>query len=136
MKKLVFLVVSVGLAFGAAAQGSVKPPVKHPRPSKQVVVVRSYPMFSPYFGMGRSYFGYPPFGYGYYDRYNYQSRPTRLDLQIQDIQNEYRDRIASVRHDDDLSRKERRQKVRELKNDREKSITEARRNYYKTDVKI
>jgi hypothetical protein len=136
MKKLVFLVVSLGLAFGAAAQRTVKPPVKNPRPAKQVVVVRSYPMFSPYFGFGRSYFGYPPFGYGFYDRYRYQTRPTELDLKIQDIQNEYRDRIGSVRHDDDLSRKERREKVRELKNEREKHINEVRRNYYKTDVNV
>lgn len=135
MKKLVFLVVSFGLAFGAFAQRSVKSPPRNPGPAQKVVVVRSYPpMFSPYFGFGRP-FGYSRFGYGFYDPFRPQPRPSKLDMEIQDIQYDYRDRVASVRADKDLTRKERRQKVRELKNERDKVVSETRRNYHKTDYR-
>jgi hypothetical protein len=138
MKKLVVIIAALGLAFGASAQVSKSGPVRGPRPAKKVVIVRSYPPFHPYFGFrggfyGYSpFYGYPPFGYGF-DNYRYQNRPTKLDLQVEDIKNDYQDRILSVRRDDDLSRKERRNKVRELKLERDRTINDAKKNYYKTD---
>ena len=48
-------------------------------------------------------------------------------------QNEYQDRIRSVRMADDLSRKERRKKVQELKYRMDKEIIDTRKNYYKSD---
>ena len=133
MKKLVIALVFVGLAVSASAQKSVRSPIRNPRPPQKVVVVRSYPPFSPYFGYGRSFYGYPPFGFGYDYGYRYQNRPTRLDLKVEDIKNDYQDRVWSVRHDDGLSRKEKRKKVQELKYNRDKEIIDLKKNYYKTD---
>jgi hypothetical protein len=135
MKKLVFLVVSLGLAFGVSAQRSVKSPARNPRPPQKVVVVRNYPpMFSPYFGFG-SPFGFSRFGNRFYDPFRPQPRPSRLDMEIQDIQHEYRDRVASVRSDKDLSRRERRQRVKELKNERDRIVSETRSDYHKRDYR-
>jgi hypothetical protein len=140
MKKLFVVLVSLGLALGASAQKAVRGQGKDPRPSKRVVIVRSYPPFSPYYGFGRSFYGYHPFGYhpfGYFD-YGYRAnpRPTKLDLQIEDIRNDYDDRIASVRRDDDLSRKEKRKKVQELKQERDEKVSDAKKSYYKTDSHV
>ncbi|HTE27083.1 hypothetical protein, partial [Flavitalea sp.] len=108
MKKLVVLLVAFGLAFGASAQNK-GPRSVSPGPGKKVVVVRSYPPFSPFYGYGRGYYGYSPFyspfGFGFDNGYRYQNRPTKLDLQIEDIKNDYQDKIWSVRHSDELSRK-------------------------------
>lgn len=139
MKKLVVILVSLGLAFGANAQKG-RGPVRNTGPQK-VVIVRSYSPFSPYFGYGRSMygyspFGYGPFGYGFDNGYRYQNRPTKLDMQVEDIKNDYQDRIRSVRLDDALSRKEKRQKIAELKETREKEITDVRKNYYKSDSRV
>ena len=137
MKKLVVILVALGLAFGASAQSSKRSGSQNPRPERKVVVVRNYPPFSPYFGFGRPYFGYSPFygyspfGYGFDYGYRYQNRPTKLDLEIEDIRNEYQDRIASVRHDDALSRQEKRKRVQELKNERDKVVTETKKNYHR-----
>jgi hypothetical protein len=141
MKKLVVILVALGLTFGASAQSKRSGGVG-PVPGKKVVIIRSYPPFSPFYGYGRPYYGYPPFryspfyspfGFGFDNAYRYQNRPTKLDLRIEDIKNEYQDRIASVRQSDELSRKEKRQKVQELKNSRDKEINETRKNYYKSD---
>lgn len=70
------------------------------------------------------YYTYPYWGYNY-------SRPTQLDLNIQDIKNEYQDRIRSVRHDKTLTREDRKKNIRALKYEREKAIIEAKREYYK-----
>jgi hypothetical protein len=139
MKKLVVIIAALGLAFGASAQSSKSGPVRGPRPAKKVVIVRSYPPFNPYFGFrggfyGYSpFYGYPPFGNRFDNGYRYQNRPTKLDLQVEDIKNDYQDRILSVRLDDDLSRKEKRYKVKDLKNERDRAINDAKKNYYKTD---
>ena len=131
MKKLVVALAFLGLVVSASAQKSVRSPIRNPRPPQKVVVVRSYPPFSPYYGYGRSFYGYPPFGFDY--GYRYQNRPTRLDLKVEDIKNDYQDRIWSVRHDDDLSRKEKRKKVQELRYNRDKEIIDLRKNYHRTD---
>ncbi|MET0242076.1 MAG: hypothetical protein ABW174_01350 [Flavitalea sp.] len=137
MKKLIVVLMALGLAFGASAQRG-KAPVRVQQPAQRVVVVRSYPPFSPFYGYGRGFygpygfgnsrFGYDPYGYGYRER-----RPSKLDLEIEDIQNDYKDRIASVRSDDELSRKEKRSKIQELKYLKEKEIIDAKKSYYKTD---
>lgn len=62
-------------------------------------------------------------------------RSIKLELQIEDINNDYQDRIWSAKHTKDLSRGERRVKVHELKHDRDSAIIDAKRNYYKTDYK-
>ena len=139
MKKLVVVLVALGLAFGASAQNKSSGSVS-PRTGKKVVIVRSYPPFSPFYGYGRPYYGYSPFfspfGYGFDNGYRYQNRPTRLDLQVEDIKNDYQDKIWSVRNSDELSRKEKRQKVQELKTSREKEIIDTKKHYYKSDSRV
>ncbi|PWV48906.1 hypothetical protein [Chitinophaga sp. S165] len=78
------------------------------------------PFYSPF------YFGYPyPYAAAPY-------QPTKLDMQINDIKNEYADKIESVRLDKDLSGKERRAQVREFRRERDSAVLEAKRNYYKS----
>jgi len=76
---------------------------------------------------------YDPFFYGYYPYYGYRYyyRPTKLDLEIADVRNDYDEKIWSARHDNTLSGKERRHEVRELKHERDRAIQDAERNYYK-----
>ena len=130
MKKLLIILFSVGLALGASAQrhiGGGGVHVVRPR----VAIIGGYAPFSPYYGYGYG-FGYSPF---YAFPPSYTSRPSKLDLQIEDIRNDYKDRIWSVKHDDSLSKQDRKAKVRELKHDREAAIIDAKRNYYKTPSK-
>lgn len=129
MKKIMVIVVALGLAFGASAQrfghgfgGGGHVVIAAPR----VAVGIGYsPFYSP--------FGYYPFGYPYGNPYAYgrSYRPSKLQLQIEDIKNDYNDRIWSAKHDTNLSRKERRHEVHQLKVERDQAINEAKRNYYK-----
>lgn len=54
-----------------------------------------------------------------------------MEMKIQDIENDYKDRIASVRADDSLTGKEQREKVRDLKKDRDQAISDYKKKYYK-----
>lgn len=124
MNKILVVLFSMFLALGASAQKAVvvHPPVVHTVPRVIYYYPRPY-YYNPY------YFG---FNYGYnmpaYYRYN---RPTKLDMQIDDIKNEYSDRISSVKADDSLSHHDRRAKIRELKHERDQAVDDARKNYYK-----
>lgn len=98
-----------------------------------------YPSYYPayrYYGYS-PYFAYPLYGYGYPYGYSYPygyqrsySRPTRLDLQIQDIRDDYNERIYQVKHDKNVKRKERKQLVHDLEIQRDKAIIQAQRDYY------
>jgi hypothetical protein len=54
-----------------------------------------------------------------------------LERQIQDTENEYSDRISSVRADDSLSGHDRRAKIRDLRHERDQAIDDLKKNYYK-----
>jgi hypothetical protein len=126
MKKIMVIVVALGLAMGASAQrfghgfGGGHVYIAPPRVSV---------------GIGYSPFYYSPFGYypyGYNNSYYGRSyRPSKLDLTIQDIKNDYQDKICSAKHDTNLTRKQRRQEVHRLRSDRDQAIIDAKRNYYK-----
>lgn len=125
MKKLLIILLAGGLAFSASAQKFVnRGSYYHPR-SRVVISTGIYAPLHPYYGYG--YYSYPFYPYPYYIE-----RPTRLDLKIEDIRNDYRDRIWSARHDKTLPRKERRNMVHKLKHERDEAIIEAKRNYHKT----
>ena len=137
MKKIMLvMLLFLGLGFGASAQvhgrgGGGKVYVR-PR----VTIIGGGYGYSPYLPYG-PYLGY---GFGFNPYYTYPGmyhsyRPSKLSLQIEDIKNDYKDRIWSAKHDKDLSRRERRAKVQELKHERDGAIIDAKRNYYKTDVK-
>ena len=120
MKKTVTLVLLVLAVSAASAQ--IKGRGFFYSPGATVVVGGFYPslMFGPY------YLGYPYYGYG--PTY----RPSKLDIQIMDIKHDFEDRISSVKLDNSLSGKERRQKIRELKKERDDAVDAAKRNYYKS----
>jgi len=131
MKKLMVIVVALGLAFGASAQrgghgfggGGGHVIIAGPRVG---FGIGYSPFYSPY--------GYYPFGYPYgYNNYGYgrSYRPSKLQVQVEDIKNDYKDKIWSAKHDTSLSRKERRKEVHQLKSERDQAINDAKRNYYK-----
>jgi hypothetical protein len=127
MKKLFVIIISLGLALGASAQryfhGGGGYHYAGPRVS---VGIGAYAPFYPSYGYYSPFYGYPrTYGYGY------NNRPSKLTLKIEDIRNDYDDRIWSAKHDTSLSRKERKKMVHELKHERDQAINDAKKNYYK-----
>ncbi len=120
MKKISIVLFSIVLALSASAQKVFVRPVMPVGPH---IVYYSRPYY------------YNPFFYGglYYPWYDraYYYHPTKLDRQIQDIENEYSDRISSVRADNSLTGHQRRVMIRELRHERDQAVNDARRNYYK-----
>lgn len=128
MKRLLIIFFSLGLALGASAQkiGHVRG-FAYSRP-RVVVGLGAFAPLYPYYGLG--YSPYSPYG-SYGPRYGYGRRPSRLDLKIEDIKNDYQDKIWAARHDKTLPRSERRKLVHQLKHERDQAITDTKRNYYK-----
>ncbi len=130
MKKLVILVVAMGIfsavaAAGPQSRGYVKGGYYRPH----TVIVRGYydPFYSPYYGWG---FGYPYYMYPY----GYPSaapRPSKLDQEIADLEHDYSQKISSVRMDKSLSGKERRAHIKNLRAARRDAIDKAKMDYYK-----
>lgn len=118
MKKFLIILLASGVALGASAQKFAGRSHYYARP-RVIVSTGIYNPFFPYYG----YYGYPYFGYA--------ERPTRLDLKIDDIQNDYKEKIQDARHDKSVPRKERRENVRLLKHERDQAIIQAKRDYYK-----
>ena len=151
MKKLLVILFSIGLTLGATAQpkigggfrggpvrgGVYGGGVQYVRP--RVTVIAPYAPRSPYYGYGLGYSS--RFGYRYSPYYDpfldprndfrRESTPTQLELQIEDIDNEYDYKISSVKDDKSLSKDERKQKIRELKHEKDQEIIEAKKSYYK-----
>lgn len=124
MKTVTLIIVcALGLSLHASAQKVVRV-TPHYYPRTRVSVGLGLGAWGPYYPYYSPFYGYSPY-------YGYSSRPTKLDLEIQDIRNDYQDRIWSARHDESLSRKARRQKVHELKTERDNEILQAKRDYYK-----
>jgi hypothetical protein len=129
MKKLLVIsVLSLAVVFSASAQhfvhggGGVR---YHAAP--RVFIGGGWGFYSPFYY--NPYWAYPPYGYGYY-------RPTsRLDMQISDIKYDYSEKMALTRQDKSLTHKQRRQKIRELKHERDNAINDAKRNYYYPEKK-
>jgi hypothetical protein len=121
MKKIFVVILSMILVIGASAQH--RGGGHYYRPHTRVVV-----------GVGGyGYYPYSPFypnDYGYWNRPYY--RPSGLQLKIEDIKADYQDRIWSARHDDKLSRSERKQEIHRLKSERDHAIRDAERNYHRS----
>jgi hypothetical protein len=124
MKTLLIIICGLGLTLSASAQKVVHVAPHYVRPRVAVGLGFGYPYYSPW-GWYAPYYAYPP-------AFGYSHRPTKLDLKIEDIQNDYKDRIWSARHDESLSRSNRREKVHELKTERDAAITQAKKDYYKS----
>ena len=121
MKKLFVIMICVGAGFTAAAQKvrTVPVPVYHHvyafRPVYGFGVGYYPPFYSPFGFYGLPYGAYYPYGAVY-------SKPTRLQKEEEDIRADYSDRIYSVRQDDSLTNKQKRQEVRALKKQRDQEI--------------
>ncbi len=140
MKKSLIILVAAVLALGATAQPKIGGGfrsggfggggVHYVRP--RVTVVAPYTYIRPSYGLGLGLgYGYSPFYSPYYPYRRYAERPSQLDLQIEDIKNDYSYQISSVKHDKSLPKDERKQKVRDLKHQREDAIIEAKKEHYK-----
>ena len=137
MKRLFILMLSLGVAYGASAQrgGHGHIAMGHGGYYGRVYVPRTYVGVG--FGLGYPWgWGYP---YGIYSPwyapyppyyYGYGAMPNQLELQVRDIKNDYAAQIKDVKHDKALSRKERRDKVNQLKADRDNEIVQARHDYF------
>jgi hypothetical protein len=128
MKKSIVLVMAITLALGVAGQrighGGYYAGGYTYRPSVVVGIGGYYPVFpGPYLGYGL-YYPYPYYGYGYL-------MPTRMEAQEQAIRNDYADKIASVRADKELTHAQRKDKIKDLKAERDKRIHDLKSNYYK-----
>ena len=133
-KKLFIVLFSLGLAYGASAQrgghggfavghgGGFYGGGYYPRTYVGVGVGFGYP-YGWYGPWGYPY-AYPPYYYGY------GAMPTQLELQIKDIKNDFDQQIKDVRHDKALSHSERRQKIDQLKADRDNAVVQARHDYF------
>jgi hypothetical protein len=132
MKKILILLFSIGLAYGASAQrGHIVVGGGFYRGGGVVFAPRvgvgfglGYPWGYPYGWYGPYYGAYPPYYYGY------GAMPSQLELQVQEIRKDYDQQIKDVKHDKSLTRQERRQKVDALKTEREQAIVDARHDYF------
>jgi hypothetical protein len=134
MKKLMVIVICLGIAYGAAAQrghsvGRGFYGGYAARPRISVGFGYYSPFYSPF-----GYYGYFPYaGYGYYP-YGAYGRPSKLQREEADIRSDYADRIYSARHDSSLSHRQKRQTIHSLKEQRDKEIRDLVANYHRQPV--
>ena len=122
MKKLLIVIFSVGIASAAFARhGPVaRTYYYHPR---VIVGLGAYSPFYPYYGFGYSpFYPYPAYGY---------SRSSKMQVKIEDIKNDYHDKINSAKADKSLSHADRKATVKRLKQERDQAIDDLKKNYYK-----
>lgn len=123
MKKLLLILFLAGISMGSFAQHGSTARVYYYHP-RVFVGLGAYSPLYPYYGMGYGpYFGYPPYGY--------PNRASKMELQIEDIRNDYRDKIKSAKSDQGLSKKEIKEIVKKLKAERNQAIDDLKKNYYK-----
>ena len=102
--------------------------------ASKVIVVRPQAYNSYGFGYNRFYspfYAYNPFYSPF--AYRQQEQPSKLDLAIEEINNDFRHDIADVRHDKSLAGNERKQKIRDLRHEKENSIIDAKKEYYQAE---
>lgn len=138
MKKLIGLLLATGITLGSFAQARViRGNINTVRPSggkTTVVVVPRSSFYSPY-AYGLRPYGMYPYGYSYYNMYGFAPQaqyrePTKLDLEIEQIKSDYHHEISDARHDQSVSKQERKQRVRDLKHERDNAIIAAKQDYY------
>ena len=107
------------------------------RPASRSVVIFHQPYYGgfgyrPYYSPWGYNAFYNPYGYGY----RYAPRPSKLDLNIEEISNDYSEQISDVRHDNSISGSERRSQIRNLRHERDGRIIQAKKDYYHPGTKI
>ncbi|MFT3933840.1 MAG: hypothetical protein QM726_09520 [Chitinophagaceae bacterium] len=124
MKKIMIIMVALFVTVAASAQrghGGARVVVVSPSIGYGYYPYSSF-YYSPY---GLYPFGYP---YGYYNNYR---NTSKLERQVEDIKNDYSDKIKSAKRDKSLSKEERKKIVSQLKEDRDKEVHDLKANYYK-----
>jgi len=140
MKKLMVIVMCLGLTYGALAQSGHKVgfyhgPVYAYRPAVGVGVGYYATFYNPYGFYG--FYGFPYWGFpygGYYPNAFAYGHPSKLERKEQEIRSDYADRIYSVRQDNSLTNKQKRQTVRSLKKQRDQDIHDLVANYHTQPV--
>jgi hypothetical protein len=145
-RRLMIVLFAAGLSLGASAQRGVHysgggAVVAHGGVYHSGGVVYAYP--HTYFGVGLGLgygpwgYGYPfygPWGWGYYPYppfyYGYGAMPSPLAAQINNIKTDYSAQIKDVRHDKSLTHSDRKDKIRQLKKDRDAAVIQARHDYF------
>jgi len=127
MKNLAIISSLILLSFTASAQRFKGGGGYHgARPVyRPVVAVRAY---APFYSYGYSPF-YNPYYYPYYNSPGYRY-PAKLEMKIDAIKDDYKQQIKETRHDKSVAGKERRAKVRELKNERDREVIDAKREWF------
>lgn len=125
MKTIVMFCLALVIAGAASAQKYDRHRAPRPRVRTSISVGIGSPYYSPYYSPSPFYRPYP-----YYSTPVY-SRPSRLDMEIADIKADYNDRIWSAKHDNSLSKSERKAEVRRLKSERDRAIREAEYSYHR-----
>lgn len=133
MKKLLIVLFSASLALGASAQRvghlSGGGYVYRPHVVVGLGLGYGYGPYFPYYGWGGPWgFGYPYAYPPYY--YGYGAMPSRLAYQIDGIKTDYHAQIKDTRHDKSLTHKEKRARITQLKQDRDKAVVQARKDYF------
>ncbi|HLY68140.1 MAG TPA: hypothetical protein VKR53_00340 [Puia sp.] len=125
MKKLLVIsVLSLAMVFSASAQHLIRGGGGGFYGGPRVFVGGGWGIYAPLYY--NPYWAYPPYGY-----YGYYRPMSKLDMQISDIKYDYSEKMALTRQDKSLTHKQRRQKIRELKHERDNAINDAKQNYYK-----
>lgn len=126
MKRLLMILMISAVSLGATAQHGYVKGSRIRRPHVVVSVVR--PAF------------YPPYYYGYYNPFYNPYLPvyrypgeTKLEVKIDNIRNDYREKIWSARHDKSLSSAQKRETIHKLKHDRDQAINQMKLGYYKSN---
>lgn len=102
--------------------------------ASKVIVVRPHAYYSRGFGYSPFYspfYSYNPFYLPF--AYRQQEQPSKLDLAIEEVNNDFHHDIADVRHDKSLSTGERKQKIRDLRREKDNSIVDAKKDYYNSE---
>lgn len=139
MKKILIILSLITLSFGASAQRNDE---RHEHEGShhvyrsRVIIVPSL-SYGPGYGygypyLGSPYYGNPYFGYPYGNPYPfYQNRrmPYKLNLQIQAIKEDYRNKIKDTRKDKTLSHSEKKKEISSLRRERDQEIIDAEKDF-------
>ena len=123
MKTIVMFCLAIVITSAVSAQKYNRHRYPQPRVRTSISLGIGSPYYSPY---------YSPF----YRSYPYSGaptylRPTRLENEVADIKADYNDRIWSARHDNSLSKSERKREIRRLKSERDRAIRDLQYNYHR-----
>ena len=121
MKTILMFCLAIVITSAASAQKYNRHRYPQSRVRTSISLGIGSPYYSPY---------YSPRPYPYYGTPIY-SRPSRLENEIADIKADYNDRIWSARHDNSLSKSERKREIRRLKSERDRAVRDAEYSYHR-----